>query len=90
MSNDCLDGDKYSVYDPALDFVTFKNEDVVFLDCDLHKGDVYSSSTLIKDNKMWIYYNGKVKYPGIYNYINTGLDCNTIMIINDLSSYVRP
>ena len=82
--DDCFGGDKYWGHYSTKDFITFKNEPVaLFPDCSLDAGGAYSGSTIIKDNKMYVYYTGNVKYPGKHDYIHTGRDHNTIMVISD-------
>lgn len=44
----------------------------------------YSGSTLVEDDKMYIYYTGNVKYTGEdYDYINNGRGSNTILAISE-------
>ena len=44
----------------------------------------YSGSSLVEDDKMYIYYTGNVKHTGEnYDYINTGRGSNTILAISD-------
>ncbi|MDO5293528.1 MAG: glycoside hydrolase family 32 protein [bacterium] len=41
---------------------------------------VYSGSTFIENDEMYIYYTGNVKFPGDYDYISDGRGSNTILI----------
>ena len=44
----------------------------------------YSGSTLVEDEKMYIYYTGNVKHSGKnYNYITNGRGSNTILAISE-------
>lgn len=82
--DNCFGGDKYWGHYSTKDFQTFKNESVpLYPDCYLDAGGVYSGSAMVKDNKMYVYYTGNVKYPGNHDYIHTGRDHNTVMVTSD-------
>ena len=45
---------------------------------------VYSGSTFIEDGKMYVYYTGNVKLEdGDFDYINTGREANTVLVISE-------
>ncbi len=48
---------------------------------DIH--GVYSGSALVEGDKMYLYYTGNVKEDGDYDYINSGRQHNTIMLISE-------
>lgn len=48
---------------------------------DIH--GVYSGSTFVENDKMYLYYTGNVKEAGDYDYINNGRQHNTIMFTSD-------
>lgn len=82
--DNCLGATKYWGHYSTKDFITFKNDPIaLFPDCSLDKNGAYSGSAIIKDDLMYIYYTGNVKYPGDYDYINTGREHNTVMVTSD-------
>ena len=44
---------------------------------------VYSGSAFIEDDKMYIYYTGNVKLLGKHDYIESGREANTMLIVSD-------
>ena len=45
---------------------------------------VYSGSTFIEDGKMYVYYTGNVKLEdGEFDYINTGREANTVLVVSE-------
>ena len=44
---------------------------------------VYSGSAFIEDNKMYVYYTGNVKLLGEHDYIESGREANTMLIVSD-------
>ena len=45
---------------------------------------VYSGSTFIEDGKMYVYYTGNVKLEdGDFDYINTGREANTVLVVSE-------
>ena len=44
---------------------------------------VYSGSAFIEDDKMYIYYTGNVKLLGNHDYIESGREANTMLIVSD-------
>ena len=64
------------------DWITYKDEEpFLFPDITEDKDGVYSGSAFIKDNKIYFYYTGNVKYiDKKYNYISDGREQNTILI----------
>ena len=45
---------------------------------------VYSGSAFIEDDKMYVYYTGNVKLEdGDFDYINTGRESNTILVVSE-------
>ena len=45
---------------------------------------VYSGSAFIEDDKMYVYYTGNVKLEdGDFDYINTGRESNTVLVVSE-------
>ena len=64
------------------DWITYKDEEpFLFPDIPEDRNGVYSGSAFIKDNEIYFYYTGNVKYiDKKYNYISDGREQNTILI----------
>ena len=64
------------------DFINYVQEEpFIYPDTKDDQDGAYSGSCLIKDNKMYFYYTGNVKYQDKeYDYINEGREHNTILV----------
>ena len=74
------------------DFINYKLEEpFIFPDTKFDQDGAYSGSCFIKENKMFFYYTGNVKYKDQeYDYINHGREHNTILIeSNDGYNYEK-
>lgn len=77
-------GLKYWGHYTTKDFIKWKREDIaLFPDSIYDCHGVYSGSTLVDEDKMFIYYTGNVKHEGSYDYINSGREQNTIMVTSE-------
>ncbi|PJI09090.1 MULTISPECIES: glycoside hydrolase family 32 protein [Clostridium] len=55
------------------DFLTFKREEnALFPDSDIDKDGAYSGSAYIRDNQIYFFYTGNIKFKGNFDYINEG------------------
>lgn len=67
------------------DWITYKEEEpFLFPDIAEDKDGVYSGSAFIKDNNIYFFYTGNVKYlDKDYDYIKAGREQNTILITSE-------
>ena len=67
------------------DFIHYEDfGPVVFPDEDIDAHGVYSGSAFIEDGKMYVYYTGNVKLEdGDFDYINTGREANTVLVVSE-------
>lgn len=65
------------------DFINWKYQGVdVFADQPYDCHGAYSGSTVVYDGKMNIFYTGNVKNIGDYDYINSGREHNTVLLVS--------
>ncbi|MGI6500269.1 MAG: glycoside hydrolase family 32 protein [Anaerostipes sp.] len=75
------------------DFVTYEDEGpVLFPDSDGDAHGVYSGSAFVKDDTIYYYYTGNIKYfdRDDYDYINQGRGSNTILVTSKDGSNFTP
>lgn len=66
------------------DLITWKYEGfAVAPDTVYEKDGAYSGSALIDEGKMYLYYTGNVKEPGDHDYIVSGRQANTLLIVSE-------
>ena len=66
------------------DFINWKDEGAkIFSDQPYDCHGAYSGSTLVHNDKMYIFYTGNVKNIGNHDYINSGREHNTILIVSE-------
>ena len=65
------------------DMVDWKYEGVsMYPDQPFDCHGVYSGAALVEDGAMYLYYTGNVKLDGDYDYINTGREANTCLVVS--------
>lgn len=68
----------------SVDMIHWKDETVaLYADQPFDCHGVYSGSALIDDDKMYLYYTGNVKQVGAHDYITTGREHNTVMVVSE-------
>lgn len=68
----------------STDMIHWKNENTaLYADQPFDCHGVYSGSALIDEDKMYLYYTGNVKQVGIHDYITTGREHNTVMVVSE-------
>lgn len=81
--DNCRGGDKYWGHYSTKDFITFKNEPVaLYPDTKEDQSGVYSGSAIVANDQIYYYYTGNVKHPGNHDYIHTGREHNTMMVLS--------
>lgn len=77
-------GIKFWGHYTSTDLIHWKDEKVaLYADQTFDCHGVYSGSSLIDEDKMYLYYTGNVKQIGDYDYINEGREHNTILAISE-------
>lgn len=77
-------GIKFWGHYTSTDLIHWKDEKVaLYADQTFDCHGVYSGSSLIDEDKMYLYYTGNVKQIGDYDYINKGREHNTILAISE-------
>ena len=77
-------GIKFWGHYTSTDLIHWKDEKVaLYADQPFDCHGVYSGSSLIDEDKMYLYYTGNVKQVGDYDYINEGREHNTILAISE-------
>ncbi|MDA3730293.1 glycoside hydrolase family 32 protein [Niameybacter massiliensis] len=68
----------------SIDMIHWKNENTaLYADQPFDCHGVYSGSALIDENKMYLYYTGNVKQVGKHDYVTTGREHNTVMVVSE-------
>lgn len=76
-------GIKFWGHYKSKDFINWESLDSrVYSDQPYDCHGAYSGSTLVHDGKMNIFYTGNVKNIGDYDYINSGREHNTVLIVS--------
>ena len=77
-------GIKFWGHYKSKDFINWESLDSkVYSDQPYDCHGAYSGSTLVHDGKMNIFYTGNVKNIGDYDYINSGREHNTVLIVSE-------
>lgn len=77
-------GLKFWGHTTTKDFIHYKKEPIfLYPDKSFDKTGVYSGSAFVKDEEMFLFYTGNVKYEGNYDYILKGREHNTILVQYD-------
>ena len=77
-------GIKFWGHYKSKDFINWESFDSkVYSDQPYDCHGAYSGSTLVHDGKMNIFYTGNVKNIGDYDYINSGREHNTVLIVSE-------
>lgn len=81
---DANGGEKFWGHYTSKDMISWKYEGVAMApDTPFDKDGVFSGSAFVENEKMYIYYTGNVEEPGKHDYVTSGRQSNTILVISD-------
>ena len=81
---DANGGEKFWGHYTSKDMISWKYEGVAMApDTKFDKDGVFSGSAFVENEKMYIYYTGNVEEPGKHDYVTSGRQSNTILVISD-------
>lgn len=76
-----IGGVKFWGHTTSKDLVNWEDKGVaLYPDINEDKDGVYSGSAFVKDDTIYFFYTGNVKYPGDHDYILTGREQNVILV----------
>lgn len=76
-----LGGEKFWGHAVSKDLANWEQRDIaLYPDIKEDINGVYSGSALVKDDTVYFFYTGNVKYPGDHDYILTGREQNVILV----------